>query len=142
MKTNELLKLGFIAMDYPNNTEYIKEFSERLRSYLILSGIHNEQIIAETLSDFFKSTELSFSFESDWKLWLNNLENKQLTKVHSLPLPDRSWQFGSMIPQSAEWRRDTQKTKQSIVGSLKPLFIIASIFLWSFLYYIIIFRLL
>ncbi|TGL85281.1 hypothetical protein EHQ68_17660 [Leptospira congkakensis] len=129
-------------MDYPNNTEYLKEFSERLRSYLILSGIHNEHTIADILSRFFTSTNLRFSFAEDWKLWQTHLESNHLKVTNSLPLPDRSWQFGSMIPQSADWKRDTQKTKQSIVGSLKPLFIIASIFLWSLLYYIIIFRLL
>ncbi|PJZ43818.1 hypothetical protein [Leptospira brenneri] len=129
-------------MDYPNKTEYLEELSERFRSYLILSGVHNEYMIAEILNEFFKSTSLNFSFASDWQHWQNHLETKDLVKIPSLPLPDRSWQFGSMIPQSAEWKRDTQKTKQSIVGSLKPLFIIASIFLWSILYYIIIFRLL
>ncbi|TGL33391.1 hypothetical protein [Leptospira perdikensis] len=129
-------------MDYPNNTIYLNEFSERIRSYLILSGIHNEYKIAELLSGFFNNTDLSLVFESDWKLWLNHLRTNQLNLTESLPLPDRSWQFGSMIPQSAEWKRDPKKTKQSIVGSLKPVFIIVSIFLWSFLYYIIIFRLL
>lgn len=142
MKTKELRKHGYIEMDYPNNTIYLNELSERMRSYLILSGIHNEYKIAEVLNEFFKSATLSFTFESDWKLWLDHLRTNQLELTQSLPLPDRSWQFGSMIPESAEWKRDTIKTKQSIVGSLKPVFIIASIFLWSFLYYIIIFRLL
>ncbi|EOQ94756.1 hypothetical protein LEP1GSC195_0327 [Leptospira wolbachii serovar Codice str. CDC] len=129
-------------MAYPNNMEYLNEFSERIRSYLILSGIHNEYKIAEILNDFFKSTHLDINFPSDWKLWQSYLQNKKIEPTHLLPIAGRSWQFGSMIPQSAEWKRDTKQKKQSIIGSLKPLFIIASIFLWSLLYYLIIFRLL
>lgn len=129
-------------MDYPNNMEYLIEFSERVRSYLILIGIQNEYKIAEILSDFFKSTELKKEFPADWKLWQSYLTIKEINPKNLLPIASRSWQFGSMIPQSAEWKRDTKAKKQSIISSLKPLFIIASIFLWSLLYYLIIFRLL
>ncbi|PJZ89830.1 hypothetical protein [Leptospira levettii] len=129
-------------MGYPNNMEYMNEFSERVRSYLILIGIQNEYKIAEILSDFFKSTELKKEFPADWKLWQSYLTIKEINPKNLLPIASRSWQFGSMIPQSAEWKRDTKAKKQSIISSLKPLFIIASIFLWSLLYYLIIFRLL
>ncbi|MBM9547834.1 hypothetical protein JWG40_12445 [Leptospira sp. 201903074] len=129
-------------MDYPNNTDYMNEFSERTRTYLILSGIHNEYRIAEILNDFFTSSSLERSFPKDWKLWENYLQTKEIGLTYLLPIADRSWQFGSMIPHSAGWKRDTKKTKQSIVGSLKPVFVIVSIFLWSLLYYLIIFRLL
>ncbi|EMY60600.1 hypothetical protein [Leptospira terpstrae] len=129
-------------MDYPNNTEYMNEFSERTRTYLILNGIQNEYKIAEILNNFFKSSPLELSFSSDWKLWESYLKTNEIMPTHSLPIADRSWQFGSMIPHSSEWKRDTKKTKQSIVGSLKPVFVIVSIFLWSLLYYLIIFRLL
>lgn len=129
-------------MDIPNNKDYLNEFSERTRTYLILGGTKNEFEIIEILNDFFKSNHLSFSFPSDWALWQNYLTNHKIQEVQKIPIADRSWQFGSMIPNSSDWKRDTNKTKQSIVGSLKPLFIIASIFLWSLLYYIIIFRLL
>ncbi|MCG6153979.1 hypothetical protein [Leptospira bandrabouensis] len=129
-------------MGYPNNMEYMNEFSERVRSYLILIGIQNEYKISEILSDFFKSTELKKEFHADWKLWQSYLTIKEINPKNLLPIASRSWQFGSMIPQSAEWKRDTKAKKQSIISSLKPLFIIASIFLWSLLYYLIIFRLL
>ncbi|PJZ83025.1 hypothetical protein [Leptospira harrisiae] len=129
-------------MDFPNNKDYLNEFSERIRTYLILSGINNEYKIVEILNDFFKSNHLSFSFPSDWVLWQSFLKTNHIQPIPDFPIANRSWQFGSMIPSSSDWKRDTNKTKQSIVGSLKPLFIIASIFLWSLLYYIIIFRLL
>ncbi|EKJ85946.1 hypothetical protein [Leptospira meyeri] len=129
-------------MDFPNNKDYLKEFSERTRTYLILCGTNNEFEIVEILNDFFKSNSLSLDFPSDWVLWQNYLNTHKIQEVRKFPIADRSWQFGSMIPISSDWKRDRNKTKQSIVGSLKPLFIIASIFLWSLLYYIIIFRLL
>lgn len=129
-------------MDYPNNIEYMNEFSERTRTYLILNGIQNEYRIAEILNDFFKSCHLELSFPADWKLWETYLKTNEIKPIHLLPIADRSWQFGSMIPHSSGWKRDTKQTKQSIVGSLKPIFVIVSLFLWSLLYYLIIFRLL
>ncbi|MCW7479256.1 hypothetical protein ND856_18290 [Leptospira bandrabouensis] len=120
----------------------MNEFSERVRSYLILIGIHNEYRIAEILSDFFKSTDLKKEFPTDWERWQSYLKTNDIEPKNLLPIASRSWQFGSMIPQSAEWKRDTKINKQSIISSLKPLFIIATIFLWSLFYYLIIFRLL
>ncbi|MCT8335668.1 hypothetical protein NUH30_18430 [Leptospira sp. 85282-16] len=122
--------------------EYMNEFSERIRTYLILIGIQSEYKIAEIISDFLKSTDLKKEFQIDWELWQSYLTTKEIEPKNLLPIASRSWQFGSMIPQSADWKRDTKLYKQSIISSLKPLFVIASIFLWSLLYYLIIFRLL
>ncbi|TGL23107.1 hypothetical protein EHQ42_03275 [Leptospira levettii] len=129
-------------MASPNNTLYQTEFSERLRTYLLLSGIQNEYSISNTLSQFFQNTNLSYDWESDWSLWMGYVYTNKISNESPLPFPNRAWQFGSMVPKDSEWKNDPIKSKESIISSFKPIFVLVSIFLWSALYYLIIFRLL
>lgn len=129
-------------MASPNNTLYQTEFSERIRTFLLLSGIHNEFTIANTLSHFFQNTNLSYDWESDWSLWMGYVYTNKISNESPLPFPNRAWQFGSMVPKDSEWKNDPIKSKESIISSFKPIFVLVSIFLWSALYYLIIFRLL
>ncbi|TGL77247.1 hypothetical protein [Leptospira jelokensis] len=129
-------------MAYQNNTLYQIELSERLRTFLLLSGIQNEYNIANTLSDFFKNVSISCQWETDWNVWLEYVKTNNIKRESPLPFPDRAWQFGSMVPKDSDWEMGPKKTKESIISSFKPIFILVSIFIWSALYYILIFRLL
>ncbi|TGL02611.1 hypothetical protein [Leptospira levettii] len=129
-------------MASPNNTLYQTEFSERIRTFLLLSGIQSEYNISNTLSQFFQNTNLSYDWESDWSLWMGYVNANKISTESPLPFPDRAWQFGSMVPKDSEWKNDPIKSKESIISSFKPIFVLVSIFLWSALYYLIIFRLL
>ncbi|TGK92517.1 hypothetical protein [Leptospira levettii] len=129
-------------MASPNNTLYQTEFSERIRTFLLLSGIQSEYNISNTLSQFFQNTNLSYDWESDWSLWMGYVNTNKISNESPLPFPNRAWQFGSMVPKDSEWKNDPIKSKESIISSFKPIFVLVSIFLWSALYYLIIFRLL
>ncbi|TGL57024.1 hypothetical protein EHQ59_00220 [Leptospira kemamanensis] len=129
-------------MAFPNKTLYQTEFSERMRTFLLLSGIQSEYEISNTLSHFFQNTNLSYGWEMDWSLWMDYVKAKKISNESPLPFPDRAWQFGSMVPKDSEWKTDPIKSKESIISSFKPIFILVSIFIWSALYYLIIFRLL
>jgi|GEM_PF-6192807 len=129
-------------MASPNNTLYQTAFSERIRTFLLLSGIQSEYNISNTLSQFFQNTNLSYDWESDWSLWMGYVNANKISTESPLPFPDRAWQFGSMVPKDSEWKNDPIKSKESIISSFKPIFVLVSIFLWSALYYLIIFRLL
>lgn len=129
-------------MASPNKPLYEAEFSERLRTYLLLSGIQSEYEISNTLSHFFQNTNLSYEWEKDWSLWMDDVNTKKISTESPLPFPDRAWQFGSMVPKDCEWKTDPIQSKESIISSFKPIFVLVSIFIWSALYYLIIFRLL
>lgn len=129
-------------MAFPNKALYQTEFSERLRTFLLLSGIQSEFSIANTLSHFFQNANLSYLWEKDWSLWMDYVKTNKITVEARLPFPDRAWQFGSMVPKDSEWKTDPIKSKESVISSFKPIFILVSIFIWSALYYLIIFRLL
>ncbi|TGM20183.1 hypothetical protein EHQ82_10860 [Leptospira selangorensis] len=129
-------------MAFQNNTSYQIELSERLRTFLLLSGIQNEYIISNTLSHFFQNTNFSYQFEKDWSLWIEYVNKNKMSIESPLPFPDRAWQFGSMVPKDSDWKRNPKQSKESIISSFKPIFILVSIFTWTALYYIIIFRLL
>ncbi|MCG6149664.1 hypothetical protein LFX15_15310 [Leptospira levettii] len=129
-------------MASPNNTLYQTELSERIRTFLLLSGIQNEFTIANTLSDFFQNINLTYMWESDWSLWMGYVNANKISMESPLPFPNRAWQFGSMVPKDSDWKTDPIKSKESIISSFKPIFVLVSIFLWSALYYLIIFRLL
>ncbi|TGM23543.1 hypothetical protein [Leptospira levettii] len=129
-------------MASPNKTLYQTEFSERIRTFLLLSGIQNEYNISNTLSQFFQNTNLSYDWESDWSLWMGYVNANKISTESPLPFPNRAWQFGSMVPKDSDWKTDPIKSKESIISSFKPIFVLVSIFLWSALYYLIIFRLL
>ncbi|TGM89261.1 hypothetical protein EHR02_17825 [Leptospira levettii] len=129
-------------MASPNKTLYEAEFSERLRTYLLLSGIQNEYSISNTLSQFFQNTNLSYEWDRDWSLWMGYVNANKISTESPLPFPNRAWQFGSMVPKDSDWKTDPIKSKESIISSFKPIFVLVSIFLWSALYYLIIFRLL
>ncbi|XDD48592.1 hypothetical protein AB3N60_19325 (plasmid) [Leptospira sp. WS39.C2] len=129
-------------MEFQNKTEYEIEFSERIRTYLLLNGIQNEFSIANTITNFLSLNQISHNWEKDWSMWIQYTFKTDLMQNHKLPFPDRSWQFGSMVPKESEWKRESKKSRDSLISSFKPFFIIASIFIWSALYYLIIFRLL
>ncbi|TGM33983.1 hypothetical protein [Leptospira biflexa] len=129
-------------MEFQNNILYQTELSERLRTFLLLSGIQNEYIISNTLSHFFQNTNISNQLDQDWEVWIKYVNENQIKSESALPFPDRAWQFGSMVPKDSEWKSDLKKSKESIISSFKPIFILVSIFTWTALYYLIIFRLL
>ncbi|MCW7475477.1 hypothetical protein CH354_18135 [Leptospira levettii] len=129
-------------MASPNNTLYQTEFSERIRTFLLLSGIQSEYNISNTLSQFFQNTNLSYEWDRDWSLWMGYVNANKISTESPLPFPNRAWQFGSMVPKDSDWKTDPIKSKESIISSFKPIFVLVSIFLWSALYYLIIFRLL
>ncbi|MGV3665467.1 MAG: hypothetical protein ACO1NV_05005 [Leptospira bouyouniensis] len=129
-------------MEFQNNTLYQIELSERLRTFLLLSGVQNEYNISHTLSHFFQNTNISYRWEKDWPLWIEYIKANNIGTESPLPFPDRAWQFGSMVPKDSDWKMEPIKSKESIISSFKPIFIIVSIFTWTALYYLIIFRLL
>ncbi|TGK54221.1 hypothetical protein [Leptospira bouyouniensis] len=129
-------------MEFQNNTLYQIELSERLRTFLLLSGVQNEYNISHTLSHFFQNTNITYQWEKDWPIWIEYIKANNISTESPLPFPDRAWQFGSMVPKDSDWKMEPIKSKESIISSFKPIFILVSIFTWTALYYLIIFRLL
>lgn len=111
------------------------ELAFRIQRYLEWEGKWDSFVISKFLLEFSELHPSLTDLASGWIAWERFYANKIPSKTPPLPLPNREWQFGSMVPMTKIAEDHITNKKPTKLDPMRPILVLLTILFWSLLYY-------